>query len=287
MSINRSLLELNLAVLLISTSGLFGRLITLTPELTIFYRCLIAAILLGIYIKVKKIDFKILSKSDFRFILLGGLLMTAHWVAYFYSLALSSVAIALLTLHAFPAFTAILEPIILKTKFKLYHLLLAGLVIAGVSIILPSTDINNNIVLAIILGLTSALGYALRNIFTKKIIHKYNGSSMMCFQLIIMTIVLSPFLFVFESTLLAVDWKFILLLAFFTTALGHTLLVKNLKSFSATTVGLISSIVPVYGILWGLFLLNETPTLKTLIGGGLIMLSFMIEIKASSGKEKT
>lgn len=170
MKINRYFLELNLAVLCISTSGIFGRLVTLSPEVAIFWRCLFAALILGLFIKVVKYDTKIKSKGDLRTIILGGALMGLHWVTYFYALALSNIAIAILTLHAFPAMTAILEPLILKTKFRLYHLILAFLVIMGVWIILPSTDLSNNIVIACGFGLFSALTYALRNIYTRKIV---------------------------------------------------------------------------------------------------------------------
>ncbi len=210
--------------------------------------------------------------------------MGLHWVTYFYSLAFSSIAIAMLTLHAFPAMTAILEPLILKTKFKMYHLLLATLVIIGVYIILPSVDFNDKIVIAIFAGLASALFYALRNIYTKRVIKTYNGSVLMWFQLLIMTLMMMPFLFFKNADFIKSDWTYIFALALITTCIGHTLLVKNLKHFSAVTVSLVSSIIPVYGILFGLFLLNEIPSIPTLIGGTLIMTSFIIEIYMNAKK---
>lgn len=281
---NYPLIELNLAVFFISTSGIFGRLIKIPPELIIFYRCLIAFILLGLFVKFKNLDLRIKSRSDLYLIIIAGVLMGLHWVTYFYSLAFSSIAIAMLTLHAFPAMTAILEPLILKTKFKMYHLLLATLVIIGVYIILPSVDFNDKIVIAIFAGLASALFYALRNIYTKRVIKTYNGSVLMWFQLLIMTLMMMPFLFFKNADFIKSDWTYIFALALITTCIGHTLLVKNLKHFSAVTVSLVSSIIPVYGILFGLFLLNEIPSIPTLIGGTLIMTSFIIEIYMNAKK---
>ncbi len=284
MNFNKDLLELNLAVFCISTSGVFGRMMQLSPELIIFYRCLLAGAILGLYIFYRRISYRVKSKKDFWLIVLGGVLMAGHWVTYFYSLKLSNIAIAMLTLHTFPAITSLLEPIILGTQFRKYHLLLALLVICGIYIIMPSIDLQDDIVIASLLGLASAVFYALRNIYTKKVITSYNGSVLMWFQLIIMTILLSPFVFIYDSTLLTIDWPYVILLALVTTSIGHTLLVKNLKHFSAVTVSLISSIIPVYGILFGIFFLQEIPTVTTVVGGLLIMTSFMLETLSTSKK---
>lgn len=248
------------------------------PEVSIFWRCLLATICLGGFLYFKKADFSIRSKQDFNLIMIGGGLMGFHWVTYFYSLSLANVAIAILTLHTFPAMTAILEPLILKTKFQFYHLVLAALVMLGIYIISPSMDLGDDVVLAILFGLFSALAYALRNIFTRKVMPNYNGSCMMFFQLCIMTFMLIPFLFLKSSAeLLTHDWPMILSLAIFTTCIGHTLLVVNLKNYSAVTISLLSSIIPIYGILWPFLFLSEVPSSATLTGGAFILVSFFVE----------
>jgi len=282
------LIYLNLGVFLISTSGIFGRLVELSPELTIFYRCVLAASLLWIYIKFSRLQIGVSQKSDLKYILIGGALMALHWVSYFYSLKLSNIAIAMLTLHTFPVMTAIIEPFVLKTKFQSYHIVLALLVLVGVWIILPSFDLTDSIVLATLCGLVSALAYSLRNIWTRKIMIRYNASVMMYYQLLIIAALLSPFLLFMDSLPLKTDWYYIVALALMTTVLGHTLLVNSLKYFSAITVGLLSSIIPVYGIMWGIFFLSEYPDLKTVLGGTLIMLSFFTEtVFASKLSQKT
>lgn len=284
MKVSNHLLHLNLAVFLISTSGIFGRLVSLSPELTILYRCILAAFLLFGYIRWKKIKIGFNRLSDVKFILAGGVLMAAHWVSYFYSLKLSSIAIAMLTLHTFPVMTSILEPFILKTRFHLYHILLAIIVLLGVWIILPSFDFSDSIVIATMLGLVSALAYALRNIWTRRIMPHYNASLIMFYHLVIMALLLSPFSIIMDSSYLYTDWSYILALAIFTTVLGHTLLVNALRHFSAISVGLLSSIIPVYGIIWGIVILGEYPDGKTIAGGALIMTSFIIESVVASRK---
>jgi drug/metabolite transporter (DMT)-like permease len=277
LKLSKELIWLNLGVLFISTSGIFGRQIQIQPELAIFYRCLFAAIILFAFIKFNKLNYKTIQKGHLKYIILGGLLLAFHWVTYFYSLSLHSIAIAILTLHTFPVMTAILEPILLKTSFRLYHMGLAFLVIAGIWVILPSFDLGDELVLATVFGIFSALTYALRNIWTRKIMSHYNGSVMMFFQLLCCCLVLIPYPFVFDASPSQTDWTLIACLALLTTVLGHTLIVSSLKHFSAVTVSLISCIIPIYGILWGVIFINEIPNSKTLLGGSLILISFFAE----------
>ena len=282
----KNFVALNLGVLFIATSGVLGRPLEMAPELAIFYRCLLACILLGGYVLYKNLSLKLKAPEHKKYILLGGILMGIHWITYFYSLSLSSVAIAILTLHIFPAITSILEPILLGTKFRLYHLSLAGLVMLGIYILSPPIDMGDDLFVAVLFGIVSALTYALRNIFTRKVMSNYNGSVMMLYQLAIMTILLLPYVFIKSSTALFThDWPFIIGLALLTTAIGHTLLVHSLKNYSAITVSLISSIIPIYGIFMGLVFLSEVPDRKTLLGGSLILISFFVEAISSNRRK--
>ena len=257
------------------------------PEIAVFWRCLLASLLLGLYVKLRGLNISI-KKGDGPMILLGGFLMGVHWVTYFYALHLGSVALAMLTLHVFPALTTLLEPLLLRTRFHLYHLLLAGLVILGIWWMAPASETEEKTTLAIVFGLVSALAYALRNIFTRKVMSRYHGSTMMWYQLCIMTLLLVPYLMTKSSeTLLTDDWPIIVALALITTCLGHTLLVHSLKNYKAVTVALLSSIIPVYGIISAYLYLGEIPQRSTLIGGGFILATFLVEAGMTYRKKST
>lgn len=118
------LLEINLAMFFIATSGALGRYVQLPVPVTIATRAILAFFVLFLFCKWKRISFKA-QRGDFPIILITGFLMGAHWVAYFYALKLSSVAIGMLSLFTYPVLTAFLEPLMLKTKFQRIHLLLA------------------------------------------------------------------------------------------------------------------------------------------------------------------
>ncbi|WP_244299595.1 DMT family transporter [Aquimarina algiphila] len=272
----RNVLELNLAMLLISTSGALGRYIDMPVPVIIGFRALFAGVLLFIFCRWKGISFKIGSK-DQPTILLSGILMGLHWITYFYALKLSNVAIGMLSIFTYPVITALLEPVLLKTKFQKVHLLLALLVLVGIYFLVPGLDFSNSYTKAVGLGILSAICYSLRNLIMKTKVANYNGSALMWYQLVIVSIFLLPFLFFMDSSGIKDQWMPTLTLALLTTAIGHTLFLGSFKRFSITTASIISSVQPVYGIIIGMIFLKEIPVFSTIIGGVLILTSVIIE----------
>jgi len=224
-------------MLFVSTSGALGRHIDLPVPLIIASRSILAVLVLLLYCKWKGFSFKI-AKKDRLPILASGIFLGLHWLTYFYSLKLSNVAIGMLSLFTYPIITSFLEPLLLKIKFQKIHFLLGALVLTGIYFLVPSFDLNNSYTVAIGVGLLSALFYALRNIILKKRIANYNGSSLMCFQLIVIAVLMSPVFLFYETD---------------------------------------GFVEPVFGIIIAVFLLKEIPTLMTVVGGLLILSSVVIE----------
>ena len=279
------ILELNLAVLFISTSGVLGRYITLNPFVTIFYRTLLAVILFYVFCRWKKLDLRISSRRDILKIVLSGLLMTGHWVAYFFALRYSNVAIGILSLFTYPVITAFLEPLLLKTKFSKSHLALGLLVLFGIYFLVPEISFQNNYTIAVLLGILSGLFYALRNLLMKQEIEKYNGSVLMLYQIAVVTIVLTPVLFFSNFNDVILQWAPLLTLAIVTTCIGHTLFLMSLRNFSTTAASIMSSAQPLYAIILGIVFLAEYPSLKTIVGGVLIISAVIIESLRSLRKK--
>jgi drug/metabolite transporter (DMT)-like permease len=272
----QNLLELNISLLLISTSGPLGRYIDLPVAVIIAFRALIGGILIYLFCRWKGYNFT-LKKHDRRIIITGGVLMLMHWLTYFYALKLSNVSIGMLSLFTFPVITALLEPLLLKTKFQMIHMILGGLVIVGIYFLVPEFDISNNYTKALGFGVFSAVCYALRNIIMKSKVSEYNGSILMLYQLIIISIVLFPSFFILDTSNIADEIPAALVLALLTTALGHTMFLYSFRHFSTTSVSIMSSVQPIYGILLGMLFLNENPDQHAVLGGILILTSVVVE----------
>ena len=270
------LLELNFAVIFISTSGALGRYIDLPVPVIILLRSLIAGVLIFLFCKWKKFDIRI-KKEDRKTLFLSGLFMGLHWITFFYSLKFSNVAIGMISLFTYPVITTFLEPLILKTRFQLIHLILALLVVVGILFIVPSFSVEHDYSKAIILGIISAVFYSLRNLITKTKVTKYQGSVLMFYQLAVITVLLSPTYFLMDTSNLSTHFSEVILLSLLTTAIGHTWFIYSFKNFSVTTASIISSLQPVYGIIIGMIFLSEYPATRTIIGGVLILASVFME----------
>jgi len=277
----KNILELNLAVIFISTSGVLGRSILFPPEITIWWRCLFAAFFIGLYCWYKKYDFKIKSRKDGFTLLISGLLLGAHWVTYFYALHLSSVAIGMLSLFTYPVITALLEPVFFNIKLSKNQLFLSALVLVGIYFLTPEFSFDNSDTKGVIMGVISAVFYALRNIITKRDLSQYNASKVMFYQMITVVVFLWPVLIGTDFTS-SNQWPRIIILALLTTAIGHTLFVNTFKNFTISTASIISSMSPIYGIFFGMLFLGEIPASKTIIGGVLILSTVIIESIQSS-----
>ncbi len=264
-------IEFNIGIFLMSTSAVLGRYILASSTVVVFWRCLIGAICLIFITRMMRDSFRFNWIRHGRILFISSVLMAVHWVTYFYSLDFSNVSIALLTLYTFPAMTALMEPLWYRYRIPGKDLVLAGVVIIAVLIISPPLKEGSNIVLAIILGLFSAFCYSLRNILLVSITTKYPGSTLMMYQLVFMTLLLLPFSLMIEVDYREFQWIAVLFLGILTTAAAHTLFLRGLSYYTASTASLFATIVPVYAITWGYLFLREIPRLNTLIGGVLIV----------------
>lgn len=273
----KNVTELNLAILFISTSGVLGRYISIPPPLTIWWRCVFATLIIGLFCYFKKINLKISTTKDLKLIIVSGLFFGTHWVTYFYALQLSNVAIGMLSLFTYPVITALLEPLFFKTKFNSIHIFLGLLILIGIYFLTPEFNFENNYTKGILFGFISSIFYSLRNILLKKKVHNYDGSMLMFYQMLVLALILWPTFFIFNANPTTNEWSAIVLLALVTTALGHTLFIRSFKNFSVSSASIMSSIQPVYGILLGIFFLHEVPSVNTIIGGILIISTVIIE----------
>lgn len=273
----KNLSGLLLATFFISTSGVLGRYIKLPVEIIIWFRAFLAMFFIYGFCKYKKIDLTIKSSKDYKPFLIGGVLMAVHWITYFYALKLANVALGVLSLYTFPIIIALLEPFFLKIKFNPIYILFGFMVLTGLYILTPELDIESAQVKGILFGIFSAFCYALRILIMKQHVANYNGSMLMFYQTVIISILLLPTLFFMDLSGLESQFPYILLLAILTTAVGHSLMLHSLKFFSASTASIISSLQPIFGIILAFFFLKEIPNWNTFWGGSLILLTIVFE----------
>ena len=269
-------LQLNLAIIFISTSGALGRFISLPPEVTIFWRSALALPFLLFFLKLTKQAIRPIFRWHGAYFV-SALFLGLHWVTYFYSLQWSNVAIAMLSLFTFPVITALLEPFFVGGRLQWRHLILGGLTLMGIYFLMPSFALAATHGPAIGLGIFSALCYALRNLILKRATQAHSGSQLMAIQVTVLSICFVPFLLQHDVGDSLAQWPSLLFLAVFTTVMGHSLFLYSLSHFSVSTASIISSLQPLYGIFIAYVFLKEVPHWGVYLGGCCIVLAVVWE----------
>ena len=122
-------LRLQFLVLLWGFTGLFGKLVTISALPMVWYRMLIAAFAIFLYLRFKKKSCFVSKKHLFQLLGIGGI-VALHWFTFYLSIKVSNVAIALSTLSLGALFSSIIEPVLYRRKVVLSEIILA-LIVSG------------------------------------------------------------------------------------------------------------------------------------------------------------
>ncbi|MCX8095453.1 MAG: DMT family transporter [Caldisericia bacterium] len=258
---------------------------SISPPLFTSLRFLIATITLFIFLKIKKISFKIeLNTLLFIFIIA---LVDVYIPQIFISTGEKYIASGLtsLILSSSPIFTFIFAHIFLKDeKLTLNKILFVILGFLGVFIIFYKEVINSDrlILTGLIFIILASLFYGLGVILLKKISLKYE-TSLSCFYLVLFGFLISiPYVLTSRdfnineikiSSVLSLFYVGIVLQSF-----AYTFFLNSIRRFGASKTSFVGYIVPIFGVIYGVIFLKESININTLIGGSLIILSiYLIE----------
>lgn len=271
MAKKQSLLEIHAAVFLFGLAGLFGKWLALSPFIIVLGRVFFASLALSLFFLFSKQSLRVSPTKNYSIFILLGFILAVHWAAFFQSIQISTVAVGLLSYSSFPVFTAFLEPLFFREKIEMPTILFAFLCIAGIFLIIPRFELSNSVYQGVLWGLLAGFTFSILTILNRKLSLRYSSLLITFYQDFFATLFLLPFFFILRPHLGTGDVILLLVLGLFCTALSHSLFIKGMRRIKAQTAAIISSLEPVYGIIMALFLLNEIPTLRTVLGGVVIL----------------
>lgn len=175
----KAFLELHLSVLLAGWTGIFGKLISLSPGLIVFWRIVIAGALLWGWLAFRKRMEFVPTKDRIGIALVGALLML-QWTLFYASIKASNVSIAIVAFASIGFFTAIIEPILTRSRISLREIAFSVVTLVGISFIF---HFDTQYRLGIILGIISAAAAAALAVFFRKYKAKYRADTVMSWQL--------------------------------------------------------------------------------------------------------
>lgn len=277
----QSLFFLHCSVVLFGGTALFSKLIGL-PALDItVYRTGVAAIVLFILLTLQKKKITLASAKDYGIAVLLGVVVGVHWVTYFAGMQMAGVTIGIIAFFTYPVITVFLEPLLNRTAGKrkphLKDIAIAFIVLIGIFLLIPEISLGNQVTLGIATGVISAFFFALRNVLHKNYFSHYSGPHAMLYQTLVAFLMLVLFVEVPLAQVTNRDWSLILLVGVVFTATPHALLASSLRHLSATTVGLISCLQPLYASVLAFLLLSERVNMLTIVGGILVISAALFE----------
>lgn len=302
-TMKKSLIQLNLAVILWGFTGVLGRAISLDAPVLVWYRMLFTALFMAAILTYRR-QWVPVSRADMWRLVSVGCLMGLHWVAFYGSIKFTNASIALVCLSTGSIFTSFLDPLINKGKFDIKEVMLGLLALGGVYTIYrlkpPDTGtapVFVNYGLGIISGIIAAALSSIFTMFNKKVAHKYPSRIMVFYEMTtgwIFLCLLMPVVFYYlpdtrfiphSPSLLGKDWYlndwiWLIVLSLCCTVWAQSLALNALKKLSSFIVTLSVNLEPVYGIILAFIFYKEDQYLGKgfYIGVGLIMLSVVLQV---------
>lgn len=268
-----ALLQMHFAATLFGVSGIFGYLIIADSVTISMGRSFFAVIALTwLCFKFRFIPWRISLKA-FYALLITGILLTGHWVTFFYAIKIGNIAVATLGFACFPAFVTLFEMLFFKEKISSSEYSLLIFVSIGLILVTPSFNFNNNATLGLFWGIISGILYASTVVINRYNLSKTTGVQACWWQCLVVFVTLLPVTITSLPNVPPLDWLWIACLGLFCTGLSYYLVINSLSTIKARTASIIIALEPVYAILTAWLLFNQQPTIRTIIGGFIIILA--------------
>ena len=275
---------LHIGALMFGLTGVFGKLAAASASIIVFGRAGFAVLALACFAALAKgTSWKKLALRDARNLLISGLLLAGHWVSFFVAVKIAGVAIATLGFASFPAFTVILEGLIFRERIRLNEVVLVVLVSVGLMLVTPSFDLASQATEGLLWAIASGLLFSLLSLNNRANGGRVPAVQAAMWQNAVVALCLLPFAAPGLSEVRPLDWLWIGLLGVFCTGVAHSLFVASLAVIKARTAAVVFALEPVYGITLAWLLFHETPTVRMLLGGVLIIVAIVVSSRMASG----
>ena len=284
MTARNALGALHIGALLFGLTGVFGKLAAASASVIVFGRAGFAVIALACFAAVShRSAWHALNRRDVRSLLVSGLLLAGHWVSFFIAVKVAGVAIATLGFASFPAFTVLLEGLIFRERIRLNEIMLVVLVSVGLILVTPTFDLASQATEGLLWAIASGLTFSLLSLNNRANAGRVPAVQAAMWQNAVVALCLLPFAVPQISSVRPLDWVWIGLLGVLCTGVAHSLFVASLAVIKARTAAVVFALEPVYGITLAWLLFHETPTLRMLLGGALIIVAIVASSRMARG----
>ncbi len=252
--------HLHFLVFIAGFTAILGELITIKAIPLVWFRMVMASLLMLVYIKVAKVKLKVAPKSLLK-LSFAGIIIALHWITFFGAIDESNISITLAMFSTGAFFASFIEPLIYKRKIIWYEILFGVLVIIGVFII---TQSEIKYIKGIVLGISSAFFSSLFAVLNGHFLKRHTATIISFYEFLSGVFFISLFIILFGEgfsfeffSIAKSDYIYLFILASICTAYAFIASVYVMKLISPYTVVLTYNLEPVYGIAMALILFPE------------------------------
>ena len=278
MSKYKYLILLHLIVFIFGFTGILGELITLPAVNLVFFRCLIAMVVIFLFAlfskRIKRFD----TRTSLR--MLGiGVLTAIHWILFFASIKLSTVSVAVSIMASTALWVALFEPLVTKRKILASEIVLGVMVIIGLMIIF---SFETKYVLGLSVALISAMFAAVFSTFNAQMVKRIDSVNLGFYEMSSATVVVGAYLLLkgdMSFDISSNDILWLLVLGILATAFAFVISIEVMKELSPFTVGLTINLEPIYTIIFALIIFgsDEKMTWGFYVGTAILILAIFLD----------
>jgi drug/metabolite transporter (DMT)-like permease len=268
-------------VISVSASAIFVKLCSAPSGVIAFYRLFFSVLfMLPIFLKKHSSELRLITKKDFLFSAIAGILLAFHFILWFESLNFTSVASSTVLVTLQPLFAFIGTYIFFKEKLS-SKAIISGLIAVVGSVLISWGDfrISGSALFGDFLALIACAlitGYLL---FGQTVRQRLSLVTYTFVVYLISSVTLFIYILTANQPLypyIPSDWVYFILLALVPTLLGHTLFNWSLKWISTSTISMAILFEPVGATILAYFLLDEQTVWSQVVGGLIVIVGISL-----------
>ena len=279
----KDLLSFHFLVFLWGFTSILGALIQLNSIQIVWHRMFIAFFLVGIYFSFFVKEKLLIPKKFLLRLIIAGILISSHWVAFFYAIKTSGVSLTLSIMASGAFVTSLIEPLFFKRKISFKELTFGSIALIGLIIIFRAEfDQYFGMSIAFLATILSVFFTLINSNLVKE---KQSPIKITFYELFIGWLAITIFMF-FDmdqiKSLFKFDYKDLILLIVLgsiCTAYAHVISVKVMRNLSPFSFMVIINLEPVYAILLSLIFFgkDELMSFDFYIGFVLILIAIFLD----------
>ena len=272
---------LHVTVMVFGFTGVLGKLIALSATPLVFWRTLIGAGGLYVWMWFRRTQQTSMPPKVRAGIMGTGVLVALHWVTFFAAIKASTVSLALAVMATVPVFVALIEPVLRRRRVDPRELVLGFVAVLGLWwMYRVDVSYGQGMLLALVSAFCAALFGTLNSVWGEHApsltVSRLELASA-CLVLAVWMALTGGWQDAMPSS---ADWLWLLLLGLVATSVAFALTVEVMRVMSPFSVAMAINLEPIYAIILAVVIFGEEEVMPPGFYGGASVLLATVFVDA-------